>query len=356
MRVLAIVAVLVAGLVGCTSGDDEVPVLDPGSVLERDTPFGVPLETVPAGMTGEVFPEDRGDLIGPHFEMRLSWRATAPAMTEGSVPAAPGLEPARAADGEELLLMAMAYPHVQDGLEEAPTAELVIDGAATALERLTYVDNDPEFRGGVILMASVPIGKPVALRVTDAGRTQTLDVRTGERGEDAIDLYYRDNTQELSTSRSVVAGVTTSEGHHPFELTVGYAPPAGSEPTTVGLRPFWDTWASDGRAWLLLPRPGAAIPGDASFYRLTVDDPTVFTLRLPDGTVLPALPGGGTLDVSRDGLSTIPSGPHVMFDVPGDFSEGVFVTSLGAALISDTDQPGTWSPAPAPFEVPIAFG
>jgi len=353
MRVLVIVAVLVAGLVGCTSGDDEVPVVDPGSVQEVDTPFGVPLEDIPDGMTGEVFPEDRGELIGPHFEMKLSWRATGPALTESGVPAALG--PARAPDGEELLLVAMEYPHVQDGLDEAPTAELVVDGTATALERLTYVDNDPEFRGGVILMASVPIGRPVALRVTDAGRTQTLDVRTGDRGEDAIDLYYRNNTQEMDTSTSLTTGVTTPAGHHPFELTVGYAPPDGSMPTTAALTAFSDTWAPDGRAWLVVPRPGAAVRSDASFYRLTVDDPTVFTLRLPDGTVLPALPGGG-LDVSRDALSTIPSGPHVLFDVPADFSEGVFVTSLGAAPISDADQPGSWSPAPAPFEVPIAFG
>jgi hypothetical protein len=314
-----------------------------------DTPFGVPLNDIPAGLTGDVFPEDRGELIGPHFEMKLSWRATGPAVTES-----PG--PARAADGEELVLVAMEYPHVQEGLDEAPTAELVVDGTATALERLTYVDNDPEFRGGVIVMASVPTGKPVALRVSDAGRTQTLDVRTGDRGDDAIDLYYRNNTQEMDTSRSLATGVTTPAGHRPFELAVGYAPPDGSMPTTAALTAFSDTWAPDGRAWLVVPRPGAAIPGDASFYRLTVDDPTVFTLRLPDGTVLPALPGGATLDVSRDRLSTIPSGPHVLFDVPADFTEGVFVANLGTALISDVDQPGTWSPAPAPFEVPIAFG
>lgn len=111
---LVIVAVLVAGLVGCTSKAGEelagLPVLDAGSVEELAAPFGLPLRNIPAGMTGEAYPESGGSLMGPQFELGLSWRATAPALTESgatSVPPALGLEPARAADGEELLLVAV---------------------------------------------------------------------------------------------------------------------------------------------------------------------------------------------------------------------------------------------------------
>ncbi len=64
MRVLAIVAVLMAGLVGCTSGDDEVPVVDPRQRPGTGHAVRVPLETIPTGLTGEVFPEDHGELIG----------------------------------------------------------------------------------------------------------------------------------------------------------------------------------------------------------------------------------------------------------------------------------------------------
>jgi hypothetical protein len=50
-------------------------------VPREDTPFGVLLEDIPAGMTGAVFPEDHSELVGPHFEVKLSWQATAPALT-----------------------------------------------------------------------------------------------------------------------------------------------------------------------------------------------------------------------------------------------------------------------------------
>jgi hypothetical protein len=55
------------------------------------------------------------------------------------------------------------------------------------------------------LVVSVPEGGTATLRVTDEGRTQSYDLRAGERGPDAIAGYYR--PQNVTIPSSLCCGV-----------------------------------------------------------------------------------------------------------------------------------------------------
>lgn len=380
MRVLVVVVLcLLACLlaVACTSrtaAEEEtagLPAMRAGAVEEIPTQVGPP-PPAPADMTATAYPDGSGFLTGPHFSVRLAWRATGPAVTEQAVGPLASIDPTRAADGEEVLVVAVD-PSPRGGQWELgddakPTAELVAADRVTALELLPLADSEtiaPIPQGGALVVASVPTGAPVTLRVTDAGRTQSLDVRTGRLGEDAIAAYYRPNTQELSQSTELTAAVTSSPyGTDPTPLTMAFEPAAGSPGHPIAmLAPYRPAagWARPNRAWLTVPRPAVATGPrlDAPFYTLAIDDPTVFALRLPDGTMVPALPGSSTMYVSVEDLTPNLGRADVVFDVPADFRVGVVVTSLGAAPVTasygDAKRAGHWAPAPPAVETPIAL-
>ncbi len=345
-----------------------LPELPPGRV--REITRNVPAPVVPPpGMSSVTHPAGFGFLTGPHFGLKIAWVATGRAIT-GHPPNLPVNEPVRAAPGQELLVF-QVDPAVRSGhwtrrdADPAPVAELVVAGVPIKLAKLPLRPSAGRFglpRDGLLVVAGVPVGVPVSVRVTDAGRTQTVDVRTGLRASDEIAGYYRKTTQKLVWRRDdVPIGVSVAGHSYRGTLDMGlksYAPSRILSDPAVLLTPYspGNGWAAPGHAWLTVPRPtlsGNVLPGP--LLTLKVDDPASFQLRLPDGTVVPAAPGSRETPITLGSLGD--PGPDLTFDVPADFRTGTYVARLGAAAVigeyRDAKLPARWAPGPEPAEIPI---
>lgn len=322
----------------------------------------------PDGLTVNLFDEG-GHLRGPHFLLSVSWSAVGTELDDvGVLFEQAGLTPRRAPDGHELVVLAVdprfRNGHYQPGGGDQPDAELVIGDQAKPLESLPLPPSDASSENdATVVVASVPARAPVRLRVTDEGRTQTLDARTGERGEDAIEGYYRPNYDELPTEQmDVKAGVSVLGGRDFVSTSLGVdftnvmtdmrQPRAFATPYT----PVQD-WAPDGRAWLVVSPPRVFVEPEPDQPGLTLHMPDSqgFRIRLPDGTTIGEV--GGQRKLETHNGSALEDYEELVFNVPADFAKGTFEVDLSAASVMavyrDGELPGSWAPAPKPLRIPI---
>lgn len=124
-------------------------------------------------------------IIGPEYATAFDWTATVPRI-ENEDAIRMGLPGAVAApSGAELFLAHVARPlprPVGPAGVQTPKTQVVVGGQARP--------SSLRFGRDSILVVAVPAGAPVLLKMTDQGRTQTLDLRTGRRGPDADPLFY----------------------------------------------------------------------------------------------------------------------------------------------------------------------
>lgn len=207
----------------------------PGPVGAAGTPEARSGARVPARPALRLAGPAVAEATGP-LPQRL---ATALGLPVGAVPAT----------GTELLVVELAEDPTpvrtwgdRDGFSLA-----VSTGADSRKVAVPGVDS----RAGV-LAVSVRIGGHPVLRVTDAGRTQSLDLVSGRRGPDAIAGYY-----------PTVAGHATTDSSRYTTLRLNGAAVAQQDPAdrtaTLGLGDADITlepwvaglgWAKPGRAWL----------------------------------------------------------------------------------------------------------
>ncbi|QWF82449.1 hypothetical protein [Amycolatopsis sp. CA-230715] len=383
MRCGAVVVGLVcAGLVAsCTNGSEPppevagLPAQRPNSVEEFERTAGSPPVWLGSELTVQSYEDGQGRLDGPFFAFGVEAFAVGKAI-KGPV-AASGIGERRAEPGQELVVVAAdsrvrAGQWVPDEDDPKPKAELVVGGAPTALHRipLTPPKSGVDVKlDSAVVVASVPAGAPVSIRVTDAGRTQTMDLRTGRRGPDAIAGYYRRNSAELTWTGHLSGGISTplGGGRTPVEFAAGFKtmdPAHLTDKPTATLAPYTPRrgWAPPGGAWLVVPRPVVSRPFDpfSPLFDLALSDPAVFSLRLPDGTAIPAEPGSTTMSTEVLGPWPLKSGGLMTFAVPAEFQRGTVRASIGAAEVTATrlkkKAAGSWSPAPAPFDIPVDLG
>lgn len=327
----------------------------------------------PLQMDAMAYDSGEGFLEGPYFALKLSWLATGPAMPETRpfLASAGDIEPRRAVDGQELLVIGVDaairtgqwYPTEK----ASPQAELVVGDRTTPLKKLPLPPDASPLDTNVdsaILVASVPKGAPVRLRVTDEGRTQTLDVRTGQHASDAIAGYYRPYLQKLRWNGDTSAGISVQGGLDHFRVPLGVGLEGGLEPANIDkptalLAPYVPSkgWAPDGQAWLVVPGP--AVSGHMNIdekppVKLVANDPATFRLRLPDGT---ELNGDGGPRKIKTFLGHLTDPRDVIFQVPADFHKGSYLIDLAKtqplAEYRDATLPGSWAPPPKTLEVPI---
>jgi hypothetical protein len=277
------------GLVACSSGGDPAPSPTPSPtppVLGEDYALLGPLPGVlDAAPDPTSFDPAQALLTGPHF----SFSVPAVASVTGALPAgvATGLHLATGMTvppGHQLLVAEITGPAtgravsgpvgsvtivVADGAEERP-----IRGGATALTTGT-------------LAVVLPEGATPLLKVTDAGRTQSLDLTSGRRGTDAIAGYYpvRTGTHEGNdaTATSVrlygaaVAALSTQERLATVALN----------DLPVDLLPYAEGrgWAKPGRAWAVVTASvGYVRATDPTKPDVVVVPPSCFTATGPGGT------------------------------------------------------------------------
>jgi hypothetical protein len=99
------------------------------------------------------------------------------------------------------------------------------------------------------LVISVPVGHPAILQVTDDGRTQSMDLRTGQRGDDAIAGYYHPHDLIIKSAKYDAKGRASFLG---AGLDVGVQ--LSLEQLRGSVQPWIPGrgWAPDGKAWLEL--------------------------------------------------------------------------------------------------------
>jgi hypothetical protein len=316
------------------------------------------------GLTVRQFPSGSAVLRGPHYGLGIAWVATGPGYSAQFDPLLRPFTGMRAADGDQLMMI-LIDPAFTGGQwkpssgPNSPVAELILDGHAHVLTKAPLASPDlPMPQHGVLLTFSVRPNAPVELQVGDAGRTQTINVRTGMRAADAIPGYYRATEQQIKLDRPLPAGITVRGTPYPLSLGVSDATLTGTTPPAL-LAPWTPDqgWAAPGHAWLDLPGPqlGTDITVRGPIVTLTVDQPTAFHVRLPDGSLVPAAAGTRTM-TSTDAVAH-PNTPDLIFDMAAGFTTGTFVMDLSRAPIvagfSDGDLPARWSPAPAAVEVPL---
>jgi hypothetical protein len=383
IRVPVMLAALGLLIAGCGSANsdsrspDEIalasaPAAQPGDVQELTPRIPGPVEP-PVEMAHHAFPTGSAVLRGPHFGLGIDWVATGPGLVPRYHPELDPFDGLRAADGQELMVISID-PQFSGGQwqppggasDNNPAAELIVDGHAHVLSKvpLTSPTLPAPPLDSVLLAVSVRKNAPVELQVNDAGRTQTINVRTGVRVADAIPGYYRPTTQTLKLDRPLPAGIVVRGVPYPLDLTIAVTAPIAQ---VVAGGPFamlapWTPdqgWAAPGHAWLVLPSPtlGGGLTKNEPVVSLTVDDPAVCHVRLPDGTLVPALAGTKTMS-SLDGVRAfVKSPPDLTFNVPADFTTGTYLMDLSrtpvVAGFRDGDIPARWQPAPAVVDLPL---
>jgi hypothetical protein len=241
----------------------------------------------------------------------------------------------RAADGHEFLELAPGSPVTYDP-PAGVTARIVVAGRAHAVD-LTEMTA----RG---LVVSVQKGHTATLLVTDEGRTQSIDLRKGRRGADAIPGYYPSVTLSWQDGDYSELGAASPDGcRRRTRLSLSFSP---NESAVLPWGPELG-WAKPGRAWL----PVSYLP-------------MITPITFPDYDSVNEMPPSCatdlnfTWDIARsvglqtgDGELTPVAGTGadhtLVFDVPVSLkSATLLVHPVGTYDGEGQSHPATWSEAP----------
>ena len=282
------VAMLLLSLAGC-------------STIPSTSPRGT---TVPNGYA--AWTEDRLDpapseslpdtsvLGGPHFDLQLISSTAVPQLSASDllrlqlvtsyvdpvVRDATG--PMRAPDGQELLLVRPGHIGALGG--QYPPDDRPVNARVATADTNTPLTKFSPHSG--LLIVAVPKGGPATLIVTDAGRDQSIDLRTGKPGADAIAAYVRPAPAGLS------------KGSLDAFIQPG-ALPCGRIDVKAALRPHYDSgsgnaiFASPGHAYLELVVTINVIPLQHVLGG-TLDNAGSFEVRA-DGAPVTVVPGTGNV-------------------------------------------------------------
>ncbi|AZM48050.1 hypothetical protein DMB38_21680 [Streptomyces sp. WAC 06738] len=180
------------------------------------------------------------------------------------------------------------------------------------------------------LVANVPKGAPVDLVLIEEGRTQSLDLRTGRRGDDAVAELQRpvlagprEAVRWTVTVRIAFAGEAAprvDEKRLGWEARKADAPD-GETGSGLRLVPYSPGagWAPEGKMWLEL---GGVWGAEEEWFRYDTDEKRSYAVEAADGTAYRGR--------HYDGSFT------VVFLVPADFRSGTLrITPQGEATGSE---------------------
>jgi hypothetical protein len=187
-------------------------------------------------------------LRGPHFTLALAESAGVSLVTEKAA-ARLGMRSGRgvrSGDGSELVVARFAKAPLPVAPYKGgnPVVEVVVGAERRGVEG--------PVTAGTVIAVSVPVGAAATLRITDEGRTQSVDLRTGAVSG-RIDGYAED----LSGRISGMGGWINASG-------IGKTPVSLS--LELKLAPFVPGrgWAAAGRAWLTYTATASLLNVDLS--------------------------------------------------------------------------------------------
>jgi hypothetical protein len=196
---------------------------------------------------GRPFDPAAAWLRGPHFAFALAESAGVSWVTDKAAAqfGMAGNRGVRPGDGRELLVARFAaapLPVPYDGGN--PVAEVVVGAERRGLKGAVHA--------GTVIAVSVPVGAAASLSVTDEGRTQSVDLRTGAVSG-RIDGYAEDFRDRVSGMGGWID-----------------APGIGKTPVSLSLElkltPFVPGrgWAAAGRSWLAYTATASLLDVDLS--------------------------------------------------------------------------------------------
>jgi len=353
-------------LVGCSPHDSHaaktpdtpaLPVREPGVQIVQGTSDGTPPPTAD------------GILITPHSEHVVQSVTTVKELT-GPAASLLGLDPCAAGPGNELVIATFKRPDAppySGGGSVRASAVVTAGKTATAIDLFGQYNSATKMYPKILpqtVIACVPTGTAVLLRVTDSGRTASLDLRTGKRGTDATPLSAYRSAAKPGKDHTATGAVITRPGGRFLPEGGKYDLEFGIADASFGLTP----WAP-GRGWA--PRRMTwAVLGDLTISGGIADTPSkkrklivdnaldlaaTFHLTPADGRPLPAQ--RGTFKVP---IVAIPYGdsnpPDLVWAVPDTFTRGVIrIQPQGTLTVSysDGDVPAAWVSRPVAYTFPV---
>lgn len=365
-------ALLAAGLLtGCGGPATPSPAADDATELAAGLLTQLPT-SYDLGAAPDTDQPDPGVLVTPHSAQRI----TAVEVADELDVASAGLlglaspDPQVAPAGHDVVVVSLTAADLRPPFRPDPdqgvaiTTELVIGDERTPVTPFTgYLGNagagspsvwtQPE----VTFVVVAPTDAPLLYSVTEEGRTASIDLRTGERLDDAGTaagaLYYTDRFAPVAGSASGVGAVRLSEGtvvDPAAEFSLSLAD------QSVVLSPWLPGrgWAAEGRAWASLQVDARSqANGFVTYATISVDPTTSFTLTGPDGVPQPALPG--TSSVTPALVPVAGGGLGAVWDVPAGLTGGTVEVSATIGLTYQ-DAPWSWDgPTLSIPAVPFAF-
>jgi hypothetical protein len=341
--VTALLAALV--LAGCK------PSVEAGSAQTKPADFVHLAKTItPVPIKGaREIPADQSLLVAPHAALKFRWVAVVSEIRTSEAEILKlGRTRVRAAPGHEFVVA---------WLSDDPVSPPYPDGKGTATASVVVGDRTTALSGVPASMdaiaVSVPNGSPAVLRIADAERTFSYDLRAGQRGDDAVAAYYQARSGSISGDYDQSGRVAYRTDARELRVRV-YLQKFFVEPWLPG-----SGWAAPNRAWLLLADVSldtdalAADPGKREFpVRMSIDVAKTFSVTLPDGQQV--RPQTRLIGVSTVGAASI----SIVFDVPAPFRNGTLnITPDGPmnALYQGITPAITWSRPPAPGQFPLAL-
>jgi hypothetical protein len=294
--------VAVVALAGCDSSSSDDLAAKPPDYVDV-VPAGTPLSDV------EAVDQSKSSLVGPNFGLRIDTVGVTDAVSETDADLLGLDEPFRAADGHQLLLVRMSPDPLSasgrwDESKAKPRAEVVVGGQRTALRRVPAP--------GSMLVVSAAEDEAARLDVTDRGRTQSINLRTGARAPNAVSSFP---SQELSLDYDGSGSVGGYGSSRRLQVAIT-ASAATLEAYVPGLG-----WAKKGRRWLVLDLSQVSTNG---LSQAGATAPLVGFFLDPAESFHLSWDGGGTsahpdayLNASAPAASYI-----VVFDVPESFRTG----------------------------------
>jgi hypothetical protein len=363
MRVTVHVAVLatVAAVVAGCSSTAPPPELAGTQVLSVQ--WSKLLSVPHGGMKVQVFNNRR--LVGPHYTLGIAWMATGQWIDTKSANDL-GIHPVRAPKGRDLIAVAIAPEASTAAFKPStpPPAEVLVDGKATPLPGVPLPDSggQPYGTGKLILLSAAP-NAPVELRVTDDGRAQKLDLRTGATSGDgyrqrqsAVD--WKGESPVVIPDNSATRGLAAL-GAGTLSVT---NPGALSQPHRGDyaiLNNYQNGWAAQGQAFLIVPVPNLSGTSDLLMiagepHQVRFDDATAFSFTPANGRTVPADPAVETLSLSV--VANFTDVSTVVFHVPDNTTTGTLTFDLRKSqLVADNGKTFSWTKPPQPFTLNLAF-